>query len=358
MACLACPGALSADRAAKHDEEPPLLELVLHDAELLRSFAKVGSMRPYVVVSIGGREVYRSPVVTSADKHPRWESTCTVRSENMPKALEVSVRSSTRVGTDNLCGSVVVPCSEGMPDLAEKEFWLTKHGQTTGALRLSLSRVTAATLLSPSASKGLFSRSKSFMHSASSMMFDSTVDSTLIDEEPQNEDSKGAETKRASTAEKVPADIPEEQATAAIDLDSLQILMGTWTCIATEGLEDFLKHAGVGIIQRKIALAAKWPTWDFSLSGERVIFINHAQLGDLREEVVLDGSTYEHKDLQGHALTCRAKWEKTPDGGVLTMWRDSQVGSFHETRRVAGDSLEFMLTKADGKSWGRTFKRG
>jgi hypothetical protein len=146
----------------------------------------------------------------------------------------------------------------------------------------------------------------------------------------------------------------EDEATAG---SSSEALVGSWTCIATNGLEEFLKKTGVGAFQRKLAMAARWPSWDFTLESDRVKFVNHSALGDLHEEILLDGSSYQWKDGRGNPLTCTARWMPTADGGILTISKSGALGRYSEERRVTGDTLVFVLTNEDGASWGRTFQR-
>merc|ERR1711879_258646 len=134
-------------------------------------------------------------------------------------------------------------------------------------------------------------------------------------------------------------------------------LEGKWKCVATNGLEAFLKHTGVPMWQRKIALSASWPSWEFEVDGDRIKFTNHSALGDLKEEIRLDGTTYNWRDGKGNDFSSRAEWTESPDGGVLTIYRDGKLAKYYEERHLSGDTLKFTLTHGDGATWGRVFER-
>merc|ERR1712238_350344 len=101
-----------------------------------------------------------------------------------------------------------------------------------------------------------------------------------------------------------------EQVASTADSELQEVLCTSWTCVATTGLEEFLKHSGVGVFQRKLAMAARWPAWEFTVHEGSVHFLNHSAMGDL-----------------------------------------------HEERNVEGDTLTFSLTSSDGATWGRVFTR-
>jgi len=135
-------------------------------------------------------------------------------------------------------------------------------------------------------------------------------------------------------------------------------LAGHWMCTSTFGLDEFLTKNGLGSFQRKLALAARWPNWDFKVEKGRIAFVNHSAMGDLHEQILLDGSKYTWKDGRSNILSCRAKWMKSADGGCLTIWRShEQVGTYHEERRISGNTLTFTLFSQDGTTWGRAFDR-
>merc|ERR1711976_404675 len=99
------------------------------------------------------------------------------------------------------------------------------------------------------------------------------------------------------------------------------------------------------MFQRKIALAAKWPSWDFVANGEQVIFINHSAIGDIREEFPL-GKEYDWVDGKSNKWKCTATWTPSADGGTLLHDRKGSEGDYKEARVVSGDELKFTLTNA------------
>eukprot|EP00928_Gymnodinium_smaydae_P029075 TRINITY_DN21_c0_g1_i1.p1 TRINITY_DN21_c0_g1~~TRINITY_DN21_c0_g1_i1.p1 ORF type:complete len:257 (+),score=54.09 TRINITY_DN21_c0_g1_i1:91-861(+) len=136
-------------------------------------------------------------------------------------------------------------------------------------------------------------------------------------------------------------------------------IVGSWTCVETWGLDEFLTATGVGMIRRKLAAAAKWPSWDFVLDGNVVKLVNHSAMGDLKEDIDLT-KEYDWKDGEGNPFRCRASWLPAKDGGTLRIERKGlgSIGDVTEERAVHGDRLEFKLTHAEKKvSWGRNFKR-
>mmetsp|Transcript_165528 Transcript_165528/g.293131 ORF Transcript_165528/g.293131 Transcript_165528/m.293131 type:complete len:560 (-) Transcript_165528:74-1753(-) len=146
----------------------------------------------------------------------------------------------------------------------------------------------------------------------------------------------------------------------ALGLLPLRVLLGSWKCVETTGLESFLKQTGVNIFQRKIALAARWPSWEFVATddGGSIRFINHSAVGALKEDIVLNGEEYKIKDGHGNVLVCSSVWEPTTNGGVLRTKRSGPMGRYSEERLVEGDRLNFVLSHGDGgPSWGRSFIR-
>jgi len=136
----------------------------------------------------------------------------------------------------------------------------------------------------------------------------------------------------------------------------VRILVGSWKCVATNGLDEFLKATGVGVFQRKIAKAAKWPRWEYNMKGELLVFVNHSAIGDLREDLLI-GEEYAWRDGHGNAMTCMAEWRSSAMGGTLMISRSGPLGSYTEERCVTGDSLDFTLTHGSGAAWGRSFVR-
>merc|ERR1712203_206021 len=106
------------------------------------------------------------------------------------------------------------------------------------------------------------------------------------------------------------------------------------------------------------ALAAKWPDWEFLDRGEKVLFLNHSQLGVIQEEIHF-GQDYVWKDGHGNLLTSRAEFTRSPEGGTLFITRSAPppMGAYTEERRIYQADLQFTLTHASGAKWGRRFKR-
>ncbi|OLP92015.1 putative phenylalanine--tRNA ligase beta subunit [Symbiodinium microadriaticum] len=137
----------------------------------------------------------------------------------------------------------------------------------------------------------------------------------------------------------------------------LESLLGSWACVDTWGLEDFLKGNGVGMMERMIATKAKWPRWEFCRSEDHILFLNHAMVGVLKEEMFLDRE-YQQTDGRGNVWASRAEWVAESDGAcVLRTSRTGKMGAFVEERRIKGETLEFTLKQASGLSWGRSFRR-
>merc|ERR1712048_333306 len=114
---------------------------------------------------------------------------------------------------------------------------------------------------------------------------------------------------------------------------------------------------GVGWIQRAAASKARWPMWVFMQSDDCVAFINQSAMGDLREDILVDGPEYVIIDGWKREITCKATWGK--DSLVVTK-RDPE-GAFRETRTVINDSMTFTIEKINAPGgfpqWGRKFQR-
>eukprot|EP00928_Gymnodinium_smaydae_P097336 TRINITY_DN87_c0_g1_i1.p1 TRINITY_DN87_c0_g1~~TRINITY_DN87_c0_g1_i1.p1 ORF type:complete len:299 (-),score=42.34 TRINITY_DN87_c0_g1_i1:163-1059(-) len=135
-------------------------------------------------------------------------------------------------------------------------------------------------------------------------------------------------------------------------------LSGSWECVATWGLDDFLKRMGARWPDRALAGRAPWPSWEFSFRGKEVTYVNRSSFGVMTEVFVLGGPEYMHKDLRGNRTTCRAYLQS----GALVIERSGSHlphGVHKEVRFVNGDGeLEFSLgveTLGNDCSWGRKF---
>jgi len=372
-----------------------MVRLHLHAAELSRSFAKVGIMDPYVVVSVDdGKEAYRTAPARWAHKRPQWESECTIRAVMVPSSITLAVWNANRMRRDVFCGSVTIPCSIDMC-LLDKEFALTKRGEQTGTVRLSLqmlgvqpppglpredSTTTIQSALgaeldhmgswldhkSPlgTAKAGPMTLSLAEPEGKQAMLEGETspLARTLLENrsrihpelKPEDAELIGAEQRPCSP--KSPK-VASPAAPAKIEDEIAEVLRGAWTCVATTGLEEFLKHTGIGAFQRKLAMAARWPSWEFKVTEGNIHFLNHSAMGDLHEDIRWDGQPYQWRDGRGNLMSCTATWEKTADGGILRVSRTGTIATYSEERRVEGDTLTFSLTNADGATWGRIFNR-
>lgn len=81
---------------------------------------------------------------------------------------------------------------------------------------------------------------------------------------------------------------------------------GEWICIATWGLDEFLKEMGISYMKRLAASKAPWPSWEFKQEQDQFSFCNHTMLGDIREEFVADGTPYSTVDGHKQTLECAA----------------------------------------------------
>lgn len=343
---------------------PSTFELELHSAHLERSFATFGWMDPYAIITVDAEEVGRTKPDKWAHKDPKWESSYSWKSTGVPGSISVAIWDKNRFHKDVLCGSVTVPCDMDMGRLERRDFTLSKRQKPTGVVSLTLhvsvdgaARDTAAAeYMAPSREPSLggmefdnvatWSQSRERAPSLHLKEAEaSTADAVAESDAESNESAK----LRGEGKAESPTEAPSSGAPA-------EPLLGSWKCVATAGLDEFLKATGVGMFQRKIANAARWPGWEYRAQGDRVLFVNHSAIGDLKEEFPL-GKEYSWKDGHGNIMTCKAEWQVTPDGGVLLTTRNGSIGSYKEERRVKGDRLEFVLTHASGVSWGRTFER-
>lgn len=130
---------------------------------------------------------------------------------------------------------------------------------------------------------------------------------------------------------------------------------GTWECVETWGLDEFLVAMGVGRMRRLAASKAPWPNWQFTHKGNEITYVNKSKFGVMTEAFKVDGSEYQHKDLEKNVTTCKARLE----GPALIIERQGKEHRNVETRTIKnGDTMDFVL-KMDGldKTWGRRFTR-
>eukprot|EP00929_Paragymnodinium_shiwhaense_P117778 TRINITY_DN8901_c0_g1_i1.p1 TRINITY_DN8901_c0_g1~~TRINITY_DN8901_c0_g1_i1.p1 ORF type:complete len:405 (+),score=97.87 TRINITY_DN8901_c0_g1_i1:101-1315(+) len=357
---------------ANSEVPEPQLRLVieLHSAQLRRSFCKIGKLMPCAVVRTAGKEVYRSPAI-NGHKEPVWNATHTM--DSVPDMLDIGVWGKNTVRRDVFCGNVSIPVSAYMPRLERQEFVLEKKQKATGVIcvTLDLADAKAVYMQTGASSPTKRTRTVSAASSASSLglEFDELVDAFTEDQTRRGGKKKTAlrlQVQEAPPIQEADEDEGVEDADGvptqrmASDADSSFVatpILGSWRCTATQGLEQFMIKSGIGMFQRKVALAARWPSWEFAVQQGVIIFVNHSAIGDIREEIPLD-KEYDFKDGKGNPWKSKAMWTKTADGGVLRIERKGSLGSYTEERKVAKDTLEFVLTNPGyDASWGRTFQR-
>mmetsp|Transcript_56572 Transcript_56572/g.131850 ORF Transcript_56572/g.131850 Transcript_56572/m.131850 type:complete len:383 (-) Transcript_56572:63-1211(-) len=345
------------EEAKAEEPAPPAVEtvknftLALHSASLARSFAKFGWMNPYAIITVDSKEVGRTSPDTWAHKEPCWESAYTWSSKGVPDSIQIAIWDKNNFHKDVFCGAVTVPCDADMGSQEQRNFTITKRSQPTGIVRLSLS-VEIAGGLAPAMVK-MPTLGLEIDH----MMCWADGKSQLGVELTEAGNHGGAEA-AAELDQEPPPKLKKKPSLVVVSDTGGQLtpLLGSWKCVSTHGLDEFLKATGVGMFQRKLAKAAKWPAWEYSFDGEQLLFVNHSAIGDLREEIPI-GQEYNWKDGHGNPLTCKAVWEVTADGGVLLTTRCGSIGDYKEERKVIGNRLEFTLTHGTGVSWGRAFER-
>jgi hypothetical protein len=311
------------------------LRVALRGADLLRSFSKLGRldpMDPYAVVEFGGKEVHRTAPSRGAHKKPAWDADFTVACGDGAQPFSVHVWDKNRFHRDVLCGTADVPCS-GTAGVID--FTLLKKGRPSGNVRLSVSEVLeeAPPAVAPVAPAPTLAPSAG----------DRAADQEERPPEAERPAPEAAAPEQAAPDQVAPAAAPCLE------------LLGKWTCVDTWGMEDFLKAQKRSFFERKIALSARWPEWEFKKEGEEIVFLNLTQMGLLTERIVI-GREYESVDGQKNQWKVNALWAPAEAGGCLVQERAGAQGSFKEERTVNGDKLDFVLTR-DGTSWGRSFVR-
>lgn len=324
--------------------------MVLHGAHLNRSFAKVGWMDPYALVFVDGKEVERTQPHKGAHKDPHWDLAHTWSASEVPGSIKVAIYDKNNFHRDVFCGSVTVPCSIDMGSQEERDFTLTKRDQPTGLLTMTLK------VSNGDGKEQTDEHPLERVPTGLGMELDGLVEfstsrsrtTVMVQLQEHGEEADGEQDKVVKRPSKKMDDSGGQVAPA---------LIGSWKCVETHGLDDFLKATGVGVFQRKIANAAKWPGWEFKVVDGKLIFINHSALGDLLETIII-GEEYDWKDGRDNAFKCMATWTTSDNGGVLLIKRTGGVGNYQEERTVAGDGLKFNLThEKTGVTWGRSFAR-
>jgi len=345
----------SGDAVNSEAEEPPTggkFTLVLHSAKIHRSFAKFGHMDPYAIIDVDGKEVGRSQPDKSAHKEPHWESSFTWEHEGVPTEIHIAVWDKNNFHRDVFIGAVTVPCSYDMGKQDDITFSITKRSEVTGVLCLSLAfEYPEQAARPPRRTATLGMEFDNVLNHFSKGGQGAQVAVQLGETDLHRQKSLTDAEEASPQLERKPSKLTDKESSSA-----MVPLMGSWKCVETHGLPEFLKATGVGVFQRKIANAAKWPAWEYSLSGENVVFVNHSAIGDLTETFPLD-KEYDWKDGHGNPMKCKAVWTKTSEGGTLLTQRTGSIASYKEERKVIGNRLEFTLTHQTGVEWGRAFEK-
>mmetsp|Transcript_7405 Transcript_7405/g.20024 ORF Transcript_7405/g.20024 Transcript_7405/m.20024 type:complete len:406 (-) Transcript_7405:52-1269(-) len=327
--------------------------LVLHSAVINRSFAKIGHMDPYAIIEVEDKEVGRSKPDKSAHKKPHWESSFSWAGEGVPKDIHIAVWDKNDFHRDVFIGAVTIPCSYDMGEQKDIAFTITKRSEATGTIKLSIGYAYPERVKEPALStrpQTLGMELDKIVKHFSQPSPDTQVEleETTIHrqkswvKEPDEEKPK---------LERRPSRLTRDETQSA-----LQPLMGSWKCVETHGLDAFLKATGVGVFQRKIAGAAKWPAWEYQLEGDQVKFTNHSAIGVLLEIFPLR-KDYDWKDGHGNPMSCKAVWTKSDEGGTLSTERTGKLASYKEERKITDNRLEFTLTHGSGVAWGRVFEK-
>ncbi|CAK0846903.1 unnamed protein product [Prorocentrum cordatum] len=85
-------------------------------------------------------------------------------------------------------------------------------------------------------------------------------------------------------------------------------------------MENFLKAQKRSWAERKLAMSARWPDWEFKKEGEEIVFLNFTQMGLLTERIVI-GREYDSIDGQKNQWKVNASWSPTETGGCLLQER-------------------------------------
>mmetsp|Transcript_51965 Transcript_51965/g.121679 ORF Transcript_51965/g.121679 Transcript_51965/m.121679 type:complete len:404 (-) Transcript_51965:81-1292(-) len=327
-------------------------EVQVHSAQLVRSFAKIGHMHIYAIVSGGEKEVLRT-AASRGNKTPSWEEKVVL--SEVPEMLDIALWDKNEFHRDVLCGRVSIPCSADML-FDEQDFLVEKKGQPTGNVCISIKVEfdMAETPAPPARSVGAEfdnvitacadnSNQRKSKRTKTVLALSNLIIDDEADGEEQDEEKKPPALDRVTSS-------PSHGFKA-------HAMVGTWECVGTHGLEEFMIKSGVGTFQRKIAKAAKWPMWEFAANGELLLFNNHSAIGILKEEIKI-GPEYKWTDGKGNDWKCVAKWMQTKSGGELHIARQGSLGSYEERRVVDGSKLEFTLSNPQYEaSWGRSFVR-
>lgn len=139
------------------------------------------------------------------------------------------------------------------------------------------------------------------------------------------------------------------------------IFNGSWTCIDTWGLDDFLKASGIGWLQRTAAVKAPWPSWEFIQPDDDpdlILFTNRSGFGVVEENMRVDGPEYTAIDAKKQKVVSKAYWQDD----LFLIDRAGPQGKWLEKRSIDNDGkLQFTFVPLDehlsAAQWGRVFIR-
>eukprot|EP00927_Polykrikos_kofoidii_P060941 TRINITY_DN55839_c0_g1_i1.p1 TRINITY_DN55839_c0_g1~~TRINITY_DN55839_c0_g1_i1.p1 ORF type:complete len:444 (-),score=57.63 TRINITY_DN55839_c0_g1_i1:54-1385(-) len=352
------------------------LAFEVHGATLKRSFKNVGKMDPYAVVTVDGSKVLQTKPHVKGHKNPEWTEGRVVM-ETMPREMRVEVWRNNMLQKKVLCGSTTIPLSDDMGHLKHIKFSLrkrrrkdpfsrSKEDEQTGSVDLSLEAICNQPEIAASSQSTVATRdvplgqeldklvrvvdyacgtnTSPCSNAHTIVLENSGYFSNDEDGEEQDQQLNDAESRPSERSNPEPGFEPT-------------VLIGSWKCVDTQNMEDFLIKSGIGMFQRKIALAAKWPTFEFIIDGRLIILNNHSAIGIIREEIALD-QEYEWVDGKKNKFSSFSTWTSDSNGGVLLTKRTGVIGSYTEERRVVGDKLDLVINNPSlDASFSRSFVR-
>lgn len=331
---------------------PQPFTIEIHAASLVRSFAKIGNMDPFAIVKVDGQEVFRTQVHKASHKEPRWTDATWTR-HGAPEQIVIEIWDKNNYHKNVFCGNVEIPCANDMGEMEDFDFHLNKRDKETGTVLVTL-RCGQQSRRPVAPSGGEFDNLHHAMENPCTLMAAEKSMRLMPAAHPEGADDDPGEADAISTAADAPVRLKTVTAVGAVS-QQMTGMLGSWKCVSTFGLDEFLKATGVNAFQRRFAAAARWPTWEFQADGDALLFINHSALGDLKESIVFN-TEYVNKDGRGNPNTCYAKWKGDNTEGLLEISRKMSMGNFVEYRELQGDNLSFRLDNGQ-VVWGRTFER-
>ena len=135
---------------------------------------------------------------------------------------------------------------------------------------------------------------------------------------------------------------------------------GVWELTTNENLDNFMKSQGIGWAKRKLMSVAS-VTLTIDQDNNKNIMKVKAKLpiGEVDEELVLDGSTKETKNPMGDTIKMCAAW-KDDKKQILVIKTDNQKTKKKVTMERSMpniNELKDQMTNEDNISMVRTFKR-